>query len=163
MRALIYDVDGSWDMTTLTNVQDEALHLQHTDKLSSAYDSGQAVITEVAAHTYYLKTDTNTNTYQLMHYDGTNDSEADVPVVDNVVKLNFAYFGDPQPPMLLAEQVAMRDASRRAHTRHMARSRRVSEHRRRRHIRQARTARSRSSMAHRSRGCRRSRDPVRSS
>jgi hypothetical protein len=104
MRALIYDVDGSWDTTTLTNVQDEALHLQHTDKLSSAYDSGQAVITEVATHTYYLKTDINTNTYQLMHYDGTNDSEADVPVVDNVVKLNFAYFGDPQPPMLLANK-----------------------------------------------------------
>ena len=40
----------------------------------SAYDSGQAVITEVSAHTYYLKTDTNTNTYQLMHYDGTTQS-----------------------------------------------------------------------------------------
>jgi len=98
MRVLIYDVDGSWDSTTLTNVQDEALHLQHSGKLSGAYDSGSAVITEVAAHTYYLKTDINTNTYQLMHYDGY---KTDLPVVDNVVKLNFAYFGDPQPPMLI--------------------------------------------------------------
>jgi hypothetical protein len=98
MRVLIYDVDGSWDSTTITTVQDEALHLQHSNKLSGAYDSGSAVLTEVAAHTYYLKSDINTNTYQLMHYDGY---KTDLPVVDNVVKLNFAYFGDPQPPMLI--------------------------------------------------------------
>ena len=98
MRALIYDVDGSWDTMTLTNIQDEALHLQHSGKLSSAYDSGSAIITEVATHTYYLKTDINTNTYQLMHYDGI---QTDLPVVDNVVKLSFSYFGDPQPPMLI--------------------------------------------------------------
>lgn len=98
MRVLVYDVDGSWDSTTITTVQDEALHLQHSGKLSSAYDSGSAVLTEVATHTYYLKTDIGTNTYQLMHYDGY---KTDLPVVDNVVKLNFAYFGDPQPPMLI--------------------------------------------------------------
>ena len=98
MRVLIYDVDGSWDSTTITTVQDEALHLQHSGKLSGAYDSGSAVLTEVATHTYYLKTDINTNTFQLMHYDGY---KTDLPVVDNVVKLNFSYFGDPQPPMLI--------------------------------------------------------------
>jgi hypothetical protein len=98
MRVLIFDVDGSWDTTTITNVQDEALHLQHSGKLSSAYDSGSAVLTEIATHTYYLKTDINTNTYQLMHYDGI---QTDLPVVDNVVKLSFQYFGDPQPPMLI--------------------------------------------------------------
>ena len=98
MRVLIMDIDGSWDTTTITNVQDEALHLQHSGKLNGAYDSGQAVITEIAAHTYYLKTDATTNTYQLMHYDGAS---TDAPVVDNVVRLNFTYYGDPQPPMLL--------------------------------------------------------------
>ena len=98
MRALIFDVDGSWDTTTITTVQDEALHLQHSGKLSSAYDSGSAQLTEVAAHTYYLKSDLNTNTFQLMHYDGYL---TDQPVVDNVVKLNFTYFGDPQPPTLV--------------------------------------------------------------
>jgi type II secretory pathway pseudopilin PulG len=98
MRALIFDIDGSWDTTTITNVQDEALHLQHSNKLSSAYDSGSAQLTEVAAHTYYLKSDLNTNTFQLMHYDGYL---TDQPVVDNVVKLEFRYFGDPQPPMLI--------------------------------------------------------------
>lgn len=97
-HVLIYDVDGSWDMTTITNVQDEAQHLQHSGKLSSAYDSGNAQITEVATHTYYLKDESTTNTYQLMHYDG---GSTDLPVVDNVVKLAFAYYGDPLPPMLV--------------------------------------------------------------
>jgi hypothetical protein len=98
MHVLIMDMDGTWDFTTLTNIQDEALHLQHSGKLSGAYDSGSAIITEVVAHTYYLKSDDSTNTYQLMHYDG---SQTDLPVVDNVVKLNFAYFGDPEPPALV--------------------------------------------------------------
>jgi len=97
-HVLIYDVDGSWDMTTITNVQDEAQHLQHSGKLSSAYDSGSAQITEVATHTYYLKNDSTTNTYQLMHYDG---GSTDLPVVDNVVKLAFSYYGDTLPPMLV--------------------------------------------------------------
>ena len=95
MRVLVYDVDGSWDIVTITNVQDEALHLQHSNKLSGPYSSGNAVITQVATHTYYLKSDNTTKTYQLMHYDGY---QTDIPVVDNVVKLSFEYFGEPQPP-----------------------------------------------------------------
>ena len=98
MRVLIFDTDGSWDATTITNVQDEALHLQHSDKLSGSYNSGNAIITQVATHTYWLKTDAATNTFQLMHYDGY---QTDLPVIDHVVKLNFEYFGEPQPPQLL--------------------------------------------------------------
>ncbi|MGE0443996.1 MAG: PilW family protein [Vicinamibacterales bacterium] len=98
MRVMIFDVTGTWDVTTITNVQDEALHLQHNSKLSGAYDSGSAVISQVATRTYYLKSDDETQTYQLMQYDGY---QTDIPVVDNVVKLQFEYFGDPQPPRLI--------------------------------------------------------------
>ena len=101
MRVLIMDTDGTWDYVTITNVQNEALHLQHSDKLTGAYNSGAAVLTQVAAHTYYLKTDIANNTYQLMHYDGSATAGADQPIVDNVVKLQFSYYGDPQPPTLL--------------------------------------------------------------
>jgi hypothetical protein len=55
-------------------------------------------IVEAASHTYYLKTDVANNAFQLMHYDGT--SNADVPVVDNVVGLSFDYYGDAQPPIV---------------------------------------------------------------
>jgi hypothetical protein len=98
MRVLIFDPSGNFDPMTITNVQDSALHLQHNqEKLSTTYGS-DAVITQVAAHTYYLKTDKTTKTFQLMHYDG---AKTDLPVLDNVVKLEFEYFGDPQPPRLL--------------------------------------------------------------
>jgi hypothetical protein len=99
-------------MTTITNVQDEALHLQHSGKLSSAYDSGSAQITEVAVHTYYLKNDATSGTYQLMHYDG---GQTDLPVVDNVIKLQFAYFGDPLPPMLVPGKSLCNAARRSVH------------------------------------------------
>jgi hypothetical protein len=99
MRVLIMDPEtGAFDATTLTNIQDSALHLQHSGKLNADYDSGKSIITQVATHTYYLKTDNATATYQLMHYDGY---QTDLPVVDNVVKLQFEYYGEPQPPQLL--------------------------------------------------------------
>ena len=63
MRVLIFDTDGSWDTVTITNVQDEALHLQHAGKLSGQYDSGNAKLTQVAAHTYYLKKDPAAKTF----------------------------------------------------------------------------------------------------
>lgn len=47
--------------------------------------------------TYYLKANDAAQTYQLMYYDG---NQTDLPIVDNVVALNFQYFGDPQPPTL---------------------------------------------------------------
>jgi hypothetical protein len=98
MRVLIFDTDGSWDTVTITEVQDSALHLQHSGKLSGQYNSGQAKLTQVAAHTYYLKSDSVAKTYELRHYDGY---KTDLPIVDNVVRFDFEYFGDPQPPQRL--------------------------------------------------------------
>lgn len=98
MRVIIFDPSGGFDWMTITEVQDSALHLQHNrDKLSQAYGT-DAAITQVSTHTYYLKTDESTKTYQLRHYDG---DQSDLPLVDNVVKLEFQYFGDSQPPRLL--------------------------------------------------------------
>ena len=52
----------------------------------------------IAAHTYYLKPDPASDTFDLMLYDGL---ETDLPVVDHVVGLAFEYFGDPGPPTRL--------------------------------------------------------------
>lgn len=97
MRVLLIDPSGAWDAITITSVQDEALHLGHDGELNVAYQKG-STITQVAMHTYYLKVDEDNETFQLMHYDG---AASDLPIVDNVVKLEFEYFGDPQPPVLL--------------------------------------------------------------
>jgi hypothetical protein len=98
MRLIIFDGSGNWDPMTVTQVQDEALHLQHQGQdLSVTYGPG-SFITQAATHTYYLKSDTTAKTYQLMHYDGY---KTDLPIVDNVVSLEFEYYGEPAPPTLL--------------------------------------------------------------
>jgi hypothetical protein len=92
MTVLIFDEESHFDFFTITNVQNDAGHLQHYQQdVSYAYDAG-AFVTEAATHTYYLDAATRT----LRHYDGYL---TDVPVVDNVVGLTFTYYGDPNPPL----------------------------------------------------------------
>jgi hypothetical protein len=96
MRAIIFDDTGAWDPMTITNVKDAALHMQHKDPLSKSYKKG-AVIAMAATYTYYLYTDAATNTFQLRRSDGSTD----LPLVDNVVKLEFEFYGDGRAPVLL--------------------------------------------------------------
>lgn len=99
MRVVIFDETGAYDPFTITQVQEDALHLQHRDdNFSKAYELG-AVISQVQQHTYYLRTNEGTRTYQLMHYDGYMRDEA---LVDDVVGLTFRYYGDPQRPEVLS-------------------------------------------------------------
>jgi hypothetical protein len=94
MTLMMYDASGNYDTFTVTNVQANALHIQHnSDNLTyTNYDANTTKIVQAANFVYYL----NTATDQLMFYSG--GTAADVPVVDNVVGLTFDYFGDPQPP-----------------------------------------------------------------
>lgn len=98
MRVIIFDETGAFDPWTVTNVQTAALHLQHRDdRFSKSYKQG-AQIAQVASHTYYLRRDEANEVFQLMHYDGYR---TDVPLVDNVVDLQFEYYGIGRPPELL--------------------------------------------------------------
>ena len=97
LRAIIFDDTGSWDPLTVTQVQPASLHLQHKNPLSKSYQKG-AVIAMAATRTYYLQTDDATDTYQLRLFDGDT---SDLPVVDNVVKLEIEYYGEPRAPVLL--------------------------------------------------------------
>jgi len=100
MTALMYDDSGNFDVFTITQVQDNALHLQHNnDKLTyTNYDKNTTKIVQANYFEYYLKTDNANGVYQLMFYDGSGNP--DTPVVDNVVGLTFDYYGDPQPPIV---------------------------------------------------------------
>ena len=91
MSAVIYDSTGAFDTFEVTEVVNGSLQLQHAQQgnLSKAYPAG-AKIAQIAQHVYYLDTTTN----QLMHYDGFQTT---MPVLDNVVGLNFEYYGDPSP------------------------------------------------------------------
>ena len=99
MQVMVFDDTGTSDIFSITQVQDEALHLQHKGQdLSKAYEADRTFVTQIAAATYWLKTDTAAETYQLMRYDGY---QTDVPIAENVVGLAFEYFADPAPPVLL--------------------------------------------------------------
>ena len=92
MDVIIFDTSGNFDIFTITQVQDDAAHLQHRgQELSKAYDIG-ASVTQIVSNTYYL----NSQTHQLMRYNGYTE---ETPIVDNVVDLKFEYFGDPNPPI----------------------------------------------------------------
>ena len=92
MRVLIFDKIGNFDFFTITEVQDDAAHLQlYQQFLSAQYEAGDYV-TQAEYHTYWY----DAANRQLRHYDGY---QTDVPVVDNVVGVLFEYFGDPQPPV----------------------------------------------------------------
>ena len=100
MSVLVFDDTGNYDLFSITSVTDATAQVvvkRPADSQNTNYPIGSKVI-EAASHTYYLKTDSANQLYQLMHYDGT--SNADVPVADHVVGLAFEYFGDPLPPVL---------------------------------------------------------------
>ena len=98
MQVMVFDDTGAYDVFSVTNVQTSALHLQHRGQDFSKAYGADAHITQIAAYTYWLKTDTTAETYQLMRYDGIS---TDLPVAENIVGLAFEYFGEPAAPVLL--------------------------------------------------------------
>jgi hypothetical protein len=96
-HAIIFDESGNWDMFTITQVQDPAVHMQHRDDAFSVGYSANSALTQIVTAMYYFKAAAGNTPPQLMYYDGWN---TDLPVVDNVVKMQFQYFGEPQPPQM---------------------------------------------------------------
>lgn len=93
MSVILFDSSGSFENFTVTQTQSDAAHLQHRGQnWSHEYGAGSAV-TQIVSHTYYLDRTTD----QLMRYDG---GSTDIPLVDNVVDLQFSYYGDPAAPTL---------------------------------------------------------------
>ena len=98
MNVLVYDDSGAFDEFTVTAVQPPLMHLQHDFMdWARSYAAGSTVV-QIVTHTFFLKSDNGTRTYQLMEYDGAGGN--DVPVVEHVVGLQFEYYGDPQPPRM---------------------------------------------------------------
>ena len=101
MTVAVYDETGNVDLFTIASVADALAQLTITvrpaDSSTTTYKAGSNVV-EVRVDTYYLKADAASATFQLMHADGS--ANADVPVVDHLVRLAFEYSGEPAPPVL---------------------------------------------------------------
>ena len=103
MTVLVFDDTGNVGAFTLAAVDEATGQLTAmawpADLDSTIYKRGASVV-EARVHTYYLKSDASSQTFQLMHADGS--ASPDVPVVDHVVSLAFQYDGEPRPPMVTA-------------------------------------------------------------
>lgn len=94
MAAVIFDEAGSHDVFAISASSSPAARLVHRDgAFSKAYGQG-AYVAEVIRHSYYF----DAAALQLRRSDGP---QSDLPVLDNVVGLSFAYFGEPSPPELI--------------------------------------------------------------
>jgi hypothetical protein len=98
MDVMLYDETASYDTFRIVSVQPGSVQMQHTMSDGSHIYAIGSKIVEVASHTYYLKADPASDTYQLMHYDGVN---SDAAVVDHVVALEFDYYGESAPPLFI--------------------------------------------------------------
>jgi prepilin-type N-terminal cleavage/methylation domain-containing protein len=91
MSVVVFDDRAIFDRFSVTQIVNPAALLQPHQSSSTGYAAG-AIVAEAESDIYWH----NGPAKQLRHYDGYL---TDVPVVDNVVGLGFAYFGDPAPPV----------------------------------------------------------------
>ena len=96
-RMIVLDKGSQWDIFSVEQIGSGVVSVSHRGPpVVARYEAGAAAA-EVRLGTYYLKADDGNRTYQLMRHDGWS---TDLPVVDDVVRLEFHYFGDPEPPRL---------------------------------------------------------------
>lgn len=96
-QLLVFEREGAWEVFTVERVGAEAsLTLRGSPPLHGF--SMAANVTEVRAVTYALRADPTSGVFQLVRADGFEPAQ---PLLDHVVKLEFQYYGDPQPPRIL--------------------------------------------------------------
>jgi hypothetical protein len=103
MEVIIFDTSGNYDMFTITQVQDDAAHLQHRGQdLSYPYQTGASVTQIKRSIIYWCRPGGDRvcpedgNASQLRIY---NSANTDTAIVDHVTGLTFEYFGDTNPPL----------------------------------------------------------------
>ena len=92
MNVLVFDRAGNWDTVTVVTIAPDTLIV--TDLPVSrtvSYEAGANVMQVTEATVYYEPSD---GTLRREHAGASN-----LPLLDNVVDLQFAYFGDPDPPV----------------------------------------------------------------
>jgi hypothetical protein len=92
-RALVMDtsdVGRGHDLFTVTGIAGALAHDAPNPAFQRPYASRQSIVVPIVQRVYYL----DRVNRRLMVYDG---HQSDMPVIDNVLDLRFAYFADPSP------------------------------------------------------------------
>jgi prepilin-type N-terminal cleavage/methylation domain-containing protein len=93
MRAAIVDVKNpaaGYDFFSVTDVAAGLAHGAPNPPFTRLYAADTSVVIPVVHRVYYH----DASTHRLMLYDGY---QSDVPLVDNVIGLQFTYYADPSP------------------------------------------------------------------
>jgi prepilin-type N-terminal cleavage/methylation domain-containing protein len=106
-HVLVFDGAGEWDVFRVDRAGVDAAMTLRGQPATRELAPGSNV-TEARAITYALKADPTTGAFQLVRADGFDPAQ---PLLDHVVKLEFQYFGDPEPPRVLDETAARPRAS----------------------------------------------------
>jgi hypothetical protein len=92
-RALIVDTSGvgaGHDFFTVTGIAGELAHGAPNPPFHRRYDAAHSIVVPIVQRVYYF----DRAGRRLMVYDGYR---SDLPLIDNVADVRFAYFADPSP------------------------------------------------------------------
>jgi len=92
-RALVVDTRGvgaGHDLFTVTGIAGELAHDTPNPPFHRPYEAGSSVVVPVVQRVYYF----DRANRRLMVYDGF---QSDMPLIDNVLDVRFAYFADASP------------------------------------------------------------------
>ena len=95
---LIYDDYGQSDTFILSSTSGGSGQLDPITALETLYEPGARVV-EVQQRSYFRKFNASLGFHQLVSHDGAGGPE--VPAVDHLAGLEFRYYGDPRPPILI--------------------------------------------------------------
>jgi hypothetical protein len=98
-QLLVFDGAGEWSVFTVDRVDGGAGMVLKGTPSARRFDVSSNV-TEIKAVMYSLKADPPSGAFQLVRADGFDPAQ---PVLDHVVKLEFRYFGEPEPPRVVDE------------------------------------------------------------
>lgn len=96
---LLVDASGSWDLYGAAATAADQVTLEARGPSTGRRHAAGAWVVRVSISTYYLREAAGADAPLLAHYDG---HASDLPQVDHVVVLAFAYFGDPRAPRVRA-------------------------------------------------------------
>jgi hypothetical protein len=97
-QLLVFDRAGAWEVFTVEGVGRESGRLRLKGQAPARAFPAHSQVTEIKAVTYSLKRDAASHSHQLVRADALDPAQ---PVLDQIVKLEFQYFGEPHPPRLL--------------------------------------------------------------
>jgi prepilin-type N-terminal cleavage/methylation domain-containing protein len=98
-QLLLFDGGSAWAVFTVERIDGGAGMALEGPPSTRQFDV-RSNVSEVRAVMYSLKADPSSGAFQLVRAEGADPAQ---PVLDHIVKLEFRYFGAPEPPRIVDE------------------------------------------------------------